>query len=325
MTKKPRILITGATGFIGTYVLRLALEKEWDTYVAVRRESATRVLTGLPITRVEMDYADTEQMRHALTELPPMDYIVHMAGLTKALSAEAYMEVNAENTRRLLEAIEAQSHRPERFLLMSSMGSYGPVSGDKPLRADMPQKPNTLYGLSKLRAEQYLRSSSVPYTILCPTGVYGKGDEDYHISIDAMRKGVNFLSGTTPQKLSFVHVADVARAVFFLLRHPDAQGQTYLISDGKSYTDSDYTAIVSSLIHRPIREVRVPLPIIRLACRIGDYHGRLRHSPRLLNSDKYHILTQRNWHCDCSPLLELGFTPLYDLRSGLEEVLKDNL
>lgn len=304
-------------------MLRLALRREWSIYVAVRKESASQKYTGMPVTLVPVDYGNTVQLQKALSTLPRLDYIVHIAGVTKALSPEVYTTVNAENTRRLLEAVAAQEWQPERFLLMSSMGSYGPTCGEEPLRADMPQCPNTYYGRSKLLAEQYLRSSGLPYTILCPTGVYGRGDEDYRLSIETMRKGVNFLSGTHPQRLSFVHVLDVARAVFFLLEHPEAAGHTYLISDGKSYTDSDFTSIVSSLLHRPVREVRVPLQMIRLACRLGDYYGRLRHHPQLLNSDKYPILAQRNWHCDCSPLFRLGFEPLYDLSTGLAEALLD--
>lgn len=319
--ERPSILITGATGFIGSYLLRQCLSEGWDTYAAVRRESHTERLDRLAVTPIVVDYADVYQMQEALSAYPPMDYVVHLAGLTKALSEETFMEANAENSRRLLETLQRQSTTPRRFLLVSSMSSYGAPPGDEPLRADMEQHPDTAYGRSKRRAEEYVRRGTLPYTILCPTGVYGRGDEDYHIALDTMRRGVSFLSGRSPQRLSFIHVTDVARAIVFLLQSPAAEGQTYLISDGRDYTDSDFTDTVSAVLRRRIHEVRIPIPLIRVVCHTGDLCSRLFRHPLLFNSDKAAILTQRNWTCDCTPLLDLGFRPQYDLASGMAEVL----
>lgn len=173
------------------------------------------------------------------------------------------MEVNAGHTLRLLNALKRVKNPPKRFLLMSSMGSYGPFTGAECLTTDMPQTPNTEYGRSKLQAEKFVKESGLPYTILCPTGVYGAGEEDYWLSIKAMQKGWNFVSGSAPQRLSFVYVKDVARATLFLLEHPESKGQSYLISDGEAYTDRDFTHIVSQLLGKKVREVRVPLPIMK--------------------------------------------------------------
>lgn len=325
---KKRVLITGGTGFIGQYLIDEAMAVgEYDVFVAVRKESNKHALKGREgIHLVELDYKSTDLMRDVFYRVAdsigdgvPFQEVVHNAGVTKTLNKSQFMEVNAENTRRLLDALSPEELRPDRFLLMSSMGSYGGNHTDHPLRAEDEQNPDTYYGKSKWQAEQYLKSSGLPYIILCPTGVYGAGDEDYWLSIMSMKRGWNFLSGRQPQKLSFVYVKDVARAVFFLLNHPLSEGHTYLLSDGVDYTDQDFTQIVSKILCRPVHEVRVPLPIIRLACDLGQVYGKITHKPLALNHDKYPILSQRNWLCDISPIKSLGFVPRYNLESGLRD------
>lgn len=316
---RAHVLLTGATGFIGRYILEELQLQGYHVTAAVRKESATAQLQAAGIDIIEVDYQSVEQMHQALAQRTPCEYIVHTAGITKSNDPLSFREVNAEQTRRLLQALP---YTPKCFLLMSSMGSYGTNPTKEPLQSSMPQHPNNAYGESKLLAEQYVQQSGVPYVILCPTGVYGFGEKDYRLSIKTMERGWSFVTGGEPQRLSFVYVRDVARAVAFLLREPRALGGRYLLSDGKSYLDSDFTRIVAELLQRRVRELRIPLPIVRLACRMGDGIGRLTKHPCTLNSDKYQILAQRNWLCDISPLLELGFTPKYDLREGLKEAFR---
>ena len=313
------VLLTGATGFIGSYILEELLASGYKVTAAIRHESDTSVLQQKGVDMVELDYKSESQMRHSLAAIAPIEYVVHAAGITKSADQRRFREVNAEQSRRLLQSLPSP---PRCFLLLSSMGSYGPNHTKVPLQSSMPQRPNNAYGRSKYLAEQYTEKSGLPYTILCPTGVYGFGEEDYRLSIQAMEKGWSFVTGGAPQQLSFVYVRDVARAVLFLLQEPRALGQRFLLSDGKSYLDSDFTHITAELLQRRVREIRIPLPIIRLACYCRDLLGKLTKKPRTLNSDKYQIIAQRNWLCDISPLARLGFTPLYDLHSGLKEAFQ---
>lgn len=323
---RERLLITGATGFIGQYIVDRALDLGFDVWVAIRKESSTLSFEGKPIHLLEIDFYSVDQMVETFALVPcdspteaPFRYVIHNAGLTKTTCRDLFMEVNAEHTHRLMEALERMPAMPERFLLMSSMGSYGANKTNRPLDARMPHEPHTAYGRSKLKAEYYVRESDFRYTILNPTGVYGFGDKDYWLSIETMQKGWSFLSGRKHQKLSFVYVRDLVEALFLVLTHPEAEGQNYLVSDGKSYDDHEFTLYVSKHINRKVHEVRVPLFLIYIACVIGEFYGRIFKKPIALNLDKYPILKQRNWSCDITPLLALGYRPQYDLEKGLEE------
>lgn len=326
-----RILITGASGFIGTHLVHVAQSLGYEVWVAIRPESNRRKLESQGVRLVEVDYSDehhlTEMLRAALPptlgQEPMWHYVIHNAGITKTARTEEFQEVNAEQTRRLLAALSALPTPPLRFVLMSSMSSYGDSNGPTaPLRAEDEQHPHTLYGRSKCLAEHYTEQSGLPYTLLLPTGVYGPGDADYLMSIQGIARGINAMAGCKAQYLTFVYGEDVARAALFVLAQPEAEGKRYIVADGATYTDLEFGRMVQRLIGRKhVLHIRIPLPLVRLVCAFGSMRARLTGKVTPLNRDKYPLLAQRNWRCDPSPLFALGFTPTRRLEEGLRETI----
>ena len=331
MSSTPRLLITGSSGFIGSHMLREARAAGYELWVAVRAGAQLERLERKGIRYVEVDYYDAEQMRSAFHALsahypgePLWHYVIHNAGITKTARLEEFQEVNAEHTLRLLSALIDLSQPPERFVLMSSLSSYGDIHrDDTPLRADDPQRPTTRYGRSKCLAEHYTEQSGLPFTILLPTGVYGPGDKDYLMSLRGIAGGINAMAGCQTQYLTFVHGADVARAALHVLSRPEAEGERYIVSDGATYTDIEYGRLVQRLLGRQrVLHLRVPLPLLWGVCQLGSLWAQLSGKVTPLNRDKYPILAQRNWRCDPSPLIALGWQPRYDLEEGLRDTLE---
>ena len=331
MSTTPRLLITGSSGFIGSHMLREARAAGYELWVAVRAGAQLERLERQGIRYVEVNYYDAEQMRsafHALSahypDEPLWHYVIHNAGITKTARLEEFQEVNAEHTLRLLSALIDLPQPPERFVLMSSLSSYGDIHrDDTPLRADDPQRPTTRYGRSKCLAEHYTEQSGLPFTILLPTGVYGPGDKDYLMSLRGIAGGINAMAGCQTQYLTFVHGADIARAALHVLSRPEAEGERYIVSDGATYTDIEYGRLVQRLLGRQrVLHLRVPLPLLWGVCQLGSLWARLSGKVTPLNRDKYPILAQRNWRCDPSPLLALGWQPRYDLEEGLRDTLE---
>ena len=326
-----RILITGASGFIGSHLVCVAQSLGYEVWAAIRPESNRHKLESQGVRLVEVDYSDehhlTEMLRAVipptLGQEPMWHYVIHNAGITKTARTEEFQEVNAEQTRRLLSALGALPTPPLRFVLMSSMSSYGDSNGPTaPLRAEDEQHPHTLYGRSKCLAEHYTEQSGLPFTLLMPTGVYGPGDADYLLSLQGIARGINAMAGCKTQYLTFVYGEDVARAALFVLTQPEAEGKRYIVADGATYTDLEFGRMVQRLIGRKhVLHIRIPLPLVRLVCAFGSMRARLTGRVTPLNRDKYPILAQRNWRCDASPLFALGFTPTRTLEEGLRETI----
>jgi nucleoside-diphosphate-sugar epimerase len=328
---KTKILITGASGFIGRFLVDDALRRGYEVWAGVRATSSLAHLPQDRIACIDLKYDDPQRLAGQLEEHVrrhgAWQYVIHNAGLTRTVRRERFSLVNAEYTRRLLEALDKAGCRPEKFLLMSSLGSYG--AGDeksfRPVCRDDAQHPETDYGKSKQLAERYVgRQTAIPYVILCPTGVYGPGERDYRMEIQSVRAGFDFAAGLRPQHLSFIYVKDLSEVAFRALENPDSRNCRYLVADGKAYTDTEFARLIQAVAGRKhVLRLRLPLWTVYLFCLLSETAGRLAGRAVTLNTDKYHILKRRNWTCDIEPLRrELDFSPAYDLRRGLEEILR---
>ena len=326
-----RILITGASGFIGGFLVKEALDRGYDVWAGVRKSSDRSNLQDERIHFIDLRYNDiaalTAQLKEVIEEYGSFDFVIHNAGLTKTLNKENFFRVNALYTMHLVEALHASGHTLKKFLLMSSLSSYG--KGDEvnfnPIRLDDPQQPDTAYGKSKLDAENFIRSQShFPYIILRPTGVYGPGEKDYFMEIKSVQSGVDFAAGSTPQRITFIYVKDLARAAFLALENEAILNKHYFVADGDVHTDESFAGMIQDILKKKhVLRGRIPLPIVHLACLVSEGIGKLLGKSMTLNTDKYIILKQRNWICDVTPLQDdLGFIPECPLRKGLEEAIE---
>lgn len=327
-----KILITGASGFIGSFIVEEALERGLEVYAAVRKSTNRKYLTDQRIRFIELNLSSKEQMKEALHDLQ-FDYVVHAAGATKCINADDFFRINTEGTKNLVLALEETAQPLRRFVYLSSLSIFGAIREEMPhtdiLDTDTP-KPNTAYGKSKLMAEQWLRGrKGLPLVILRPTGVYGPRETDYFLMAKSIKGHTDFAVGFSRQDITFVYVKDVVQAVFEAMEHDECVGKAYFLSDGEVYDSRTF----SDLIQRELGisfllRIKAPVWLLRIITAVGDRWGKMTGKVSALNNDKYHILRQRNWKCDISPARrDLGFTPQYNLERGVKEAMawyKDN-
>lgn len=320
------ILITGATGFIGGFIVDEALSRGMQVWVAVRATSSRKYLSDPRIQFLELNLSDKEQMKRQMDGLR-FDYVVHAAGATKCLHAEDFFRSNTEGTKNLVQALMEQQMPLKRFVFVSSLSVYGPVAEQQPYREicgnDTPQ-PNTAYGRSKLAAEQYIESlEGFPYVILQPTGVYGPRERDYFMMAKSIKSHTDFSVGYKPQDLTFVYVLDVVQAIFLAL---DCQktGGKYMLSDGEVYSSRTFSDLIHRELGHPwLLRIKAPIWLLRIITFCGEYIGRMTGKISALNNDKYNIMKQRNWRCDIKPAMsDLGYKPKYQLDEGVRLTIK---
>lgn len=324
-----KILITGASGFIGSAIVARALEEGYETWAGIRSNSSRDMLQDERINFIELNYTDTNKLTQELVAFDnqhgKLDAIVHVAGITKALNKDDFEKINYGYTKNFVDALVKANMVPKTFVFMSTLGAVG--VGDEinysPMRTHRIPKPNTLYGKSKLLAETYLKSTpGFPYVILRPTGVYGPNDKDYLILMKAVQKGVNVSVGFKKQLLSFIYISDLVDIVFLSI-DKEVTRREYYVSDGNGYTDDEFNRIVQRALNKKrVLRMRIPLFLVKAAAHVTEKVGEQLNKPATFNSDKYKIMKQRNWVCDITPLREeLNFTPKVYLEEGVEKTV----
>ena len=320
------VLITGASGFIGSFIAEEALRQGMKVSVALRDTSSTAYLPDEQLHVIRTDLNNAERLTESLGQYQ-FDYVIHAAGVTKCEDNNDFYRVNTDGTRNLCEALRKTQENLKHFVFLSSLSVMGNIrekQPHQPIKADDTPHPNTHYAKSKLKAEQEVRNilQGIPYTILRPTGVYGPREKDYFLMAKSIKQHIDFAVGYRRQHITFIYVKDLVQAVFIALNNT-SDTNTFLLTDGETYDSTTFSKFIQKELGvRHCLRIKAPLWILRLACTISESIARRQHKSTTLNTDKYHILKQRNWMADITPAIEiLGYHPQYKLAEGVEETI----
>lgn len=312
---KGKVLITGASGFIGGR-LRDELLASGSDVVAIRRPGSPRSKAG---RSVEADYARTADLERVMADEKP-DYVLHVAGVTKGSSYEDFRLGNVMPTRNLLAAIRSANPDSKRFVLVSSLASYGPSASSAPHREENPPRPIEHYGRSKREAEQVVEEESggVPWTIVRPSGVYGPGDVDYFNLFQSAMLGWNLYFGNRQRLMSVIYVDDCVRGILEAARHQNSANRGYFLTSEDQVTWEQFQSEVVRVVGRRTRTLDLPEQIMSVAALGGELATRLDKKPRLLNLQKAKMGAQQAWTCvGDAARRDFGFSAEIELAKGI--------
>ena len=225
---QPSFFVTGASGFVRRHLCRRLRAAGFSVRGLVRRECPELSLIGVELIRG--DLAEPSGWRDELTGT---DYVIHCAANASFGNGPTHETVNVEGTRHLLEAVRQTGSTLNRLVFVSTIGAIERAPGDAcamPLDEESPPHPSSDYGRSKLRAEQLVRTSGLPFSIIRPAMVVGHDMRmDSHFAVFA-RAALNrtwLARFAWPGSFGVVHVNDLAAAIEFCATHPDAAGRTF--------------------------------------------------------------------------------------------------
>lgn len=338
-----KILITGASGFVGSFLVEKALELGFDTWAVLRKTSSKEYLTDPRIHFIELDLGNdavlTQQLSEHAAQHGAFDYVIHAAGATKAPNEAAFRRTNTEGTLRLARTLLDLQLLNGRFVFVSSLSVVGAVA-ENPIRqadgtvaqgldryraitdADTPQ-PNTAYGRSKLDAERALATlEGLDFVTLRPTGVYGPRERDYFLMADSIKKHIDFAVGYIPQALTFIYVRDLVVACFLAL-HRGERGRCYFLSDGEVYDSRAFSDLLQQEMGvKWVVHIKAPVWFLHAVCQVSTWISKCTGKMSTLNMDKFQLLRQRNWICDITPAQQdLGYAPQWILSRGVPEAV----
>jgi len=318
---RDRVMITGASGFLGFHIIEAALAMGLEVYVAVRKSSDTSHLKQFDI---KYTYPDLNSISNLKNEIEKNNYryIIHAAGITKASSQEAYNKVNAKLTYNIGKAAAMAAVELKKFVFVSSLAAVGPLQNASGILTEsVPPMPVTAYGKSKLLAEEQLNELPLPLTIIRPTAIYGPREKDILILFKSINKGWEPYIGRAPQQLSFVYAKDVAEVIINAL-FSKYDHTTYNVSDGAVYNRYQLANYAKRVLQKKTTIMHLPLGIIKAMAFVLEKLYGLAHKVPALNRGKINELTAANWNCSIEKVAaELGFKPAYNLESGIRETL----
>jgi len=319
-----KILITGASGFVGFHLVEQATAAGFVVHAAVRKSSKVDDIKPYVSKFVYPDFDSNESLL-ALFQEEQYDYVIHAAAMTKAKSETQMFHVNVGYTERLIQAAFATATPPKRFVFVSSLAAVGPRPySDADIQDDAENKPVTVYGRSKQAAEELLKKqfAQLPITIIRPTAVYGPREKDLFILFDTLHKGVDAYIGRKPQKLSFVYVLDLVDVLLKACVAPQEALTIFNITDGNTYDRYAMAEIFKQTLHKKPMRLHLPYAVVEKIAQLSAWFYKNSDKTPVLYPERLNELTAENWSCNIQRAKDkLAYTPQYNLQRGLTDTL----
>lgn len=317
------ILITGATGFIGSLLAESLVarqpQKTAKIYCLVRRTSSLTYLEKLPL---ELVYGDLFTDTALIPVLPEVTQVIHLAGVTKARTEAEYFRGNGEATRHLLQLCAQHARNLQRFVYVSSLAAAGPSADGHLITEKETPRPVSIYGRSKLAGETACQEfcREIPLTIIRPPAVYGPREKDIYEYFKQVKMGARLRLGWRERQASMIHGQDLVNGILLASEHPRAAGETYFMTNPQPYDWHELGAALATAMQKKTISITVPEFIAPVLAAFSELGAKISRQPALLNFDKINELRQYYWVCSGDKARQqLGFTPALSIQDGLQQ------
>jgi nucleoside-diphosphate-sugar epimerase len=296
-------LVTGATGFVGSHLVDVLLEKGWRVLATVRSRSNLRWLDGKPVERIE----------DSTSPLPSCDVLFHVAGVIRADTYAEYLAGNRDLAVRVFE-----SARTKRFVHVSSLAVAGP--GDR-VDEETPCSPISLYGRSKWEGESevWKRRGRTPVTVVRPPVVYGPRDFGLYDLYRTVSKGLRPEIGGR-KVISIVHARDLAEGIVRAGEAPAGADQAFYLANGETVEISAVLDLIQRALGARALRVGIPDRVVRFLGAVVEDGARLAGKRSMFGRDKALEMTQKAWCCSPAKAERLlGWRAAIPLEQGMRE------
>jgi UDP-glucose 4-epimerase len=301
-----RVLVTGASGFVGKRLVNALAKEGWQVRAAARDPG--EILAPTSVERAVM--SDLAYPADWSKLLDGVAHVVHLAGIAHApgsLPDALYTRINAEAAGELAHAARG---KVERLVFISSVRAQAGLSADHIITEKDPPQPTDVYGRSKLEGERLVAASGVSFTVLRPVVVYGKGVKGNIASLATLAK--------TPMPLPFagfdnrrslLALDNFVTAISLALTSEAARNETFLVADAQPISLADLVAAMREGLHRPAHLVKVPL-------------GGVKRLMKSLGKEAEWERISGNFVIDASKLIGTGWRPLIATREGIAKMMR---
>ncbi|MES2236494.1 MAG: SDR family oxidoreductase [Pseudomonadota bacterium] len=304
-----KVLVTGASGFVGRSLCDALLRKGYSEYSIVPAVRSPRGLPGECVVGEIDGKTDWREALHGVHAVVHLAARVHVMNDRVADPLTIFRSVNTEGTLHL--ARQCVAAGMQRFVFISSIKVNGEERAAPYTEADTPA-PEDAYAISKWEAEQGLRQiaaeTGLEVVILRPPLVYGPGVRANFLALlRAVARGIPLPLGAISNQRSLVYVGNLVDAMLRCLEHPAAADHTFLISDDEAVSTPQLVRRMAAALDRPARLVALPVPLLRAAATLAGKSALVTRLAGSLTIDSSAIRRELSW------------TPPFTLDEGLRE------
>jgi dihydroflavonol-4-reductase len=315
-----RALVTGGTGFIGSHLINHLIDKKnAEIYALVRSLENLKWLKG----------TDIHFLKGNLLSIPSLptniDYVFHIAGITKARKLADYYTVNQHGTASFFHLMHANNLKPKKIFYLSSTAAAGPSLDGNPVKEEDEPHPVSAYGDSKLLGEKEALhfKKEFPLVILRVGAVYGPRDEDFLPYFKSVKKGILLSQASHQSWYHLCYVKDLIRAFDLCIQKDLTSGEIINIAHPQHVTWDEFGKMVGAILGKKPVTIRCPPPLLKAAALFLEGTAAITNKPSNFNRDKLKAIMQTSWLTDITKAEKiLSFSPRFSLEEGLQETLK---
>ena len=312
------LLITGASGFVGSHVVEMSNGFKFQLRALVRKPADAERLRSAGVECVIGSLEDAAALREAMAGVTA---VLHLAAVTKARTPAEYHRANVAGTQAVIDVMLATAPRPERLIYLSSLAAVGPPVNGRPVSREDTPRPLTTYGRTKLAGEKVceVAADRLQVAILRAPAVYGPRDRDVFEFFRLANRGVVPLPSAATGRVQMIHVRDLARSLLLAATSSAARG-VYHVAEARSYDWEAVARMVGAALGKRVRVPRVPTPVIVAAATLSETIFGLMGKSTIFNREKADELAVPGWLCETElARRDFGFEAHIALQEGFNE------
>ncbi len=314
-----RALVTGGTGFIGSHLINHLLDdKKAEVYALVRNLKNLNWLEGMNLHFLNGDL-------FSIPSLPKnIDYVFHIAGITKARKLADYYTVNQYGTASFFQSLHDQNLSPKKAFFLSSTAAAGPSLDGNPVKEDDEPHPVSAYGKSKLLGEREALKfkEDFPLIIIRVGAVYGPRDKDFLPYFKSVKKGILLSQASQESWYHLCYIKDLISSFDLCIQKDIKSGETINIADPQHITWDEFGKAAGEALGKKLLKIRCPSFLLKLAALVLEGAAAITNKPSNFNRDKLKAIKQTSWFTDITKAEQLlSFSPRFTLTQGLQETL----
>lgn len=321
MSNKPVAVVTGGSGFVGSHLVDLLLDKGYDVRCIVRKTSNLRWLEGKDVKIFDCGLFDREGLKEVLTGA---DYLFHVAGVVKAKKWEGYYNGNVVTTKNLLDTLLEVNPDIKHVVVVSSQTACGPSKEGEVCTEETEPHPITRYGKSKVEQEKLVKQymDKLPITIVRPPAVYGERDTEIYLFFKTYKAGLMTMIGFDRKLVSIINVHDLVNGIYLAGTTDKAKGEIYFISSEQFYDWPQIGDATQQALGKKAIRIRLPHFLVYTVAVFAEFFSLFSSKAATFNIEKARDFVQKYWTCDTSKAkCDLGYSQTISLEDGIKQTI----